>query len=378
MEFLKNPFLVRPFIILGIVLGLDKLLLLQAVREYTTSYMHIEDHFYDTREDLLNHLKEHYTARKAAGEKLGLIFGTSRSGEFDSAEISKVAPKSYTYNFSAPQAGHSYHAYWLQRILEQNIRPDFVLLESDPITLSPNANRFPIKHSLDISFLLKHIDFDSDASPWRNGGGFSTEHFERFLLSRMFAAYRFPVDLRAAARNRESHIMPVGPGIQMVTGLEIRRAMLAQMKEASIRNLGGIPNPHALELPENLMNRDAETMASLHLPRPYHTGRAQTRLFREMLEGLARESIPTVVFWPPVVSRFREIMRETGAQDMARSGTTEIIERLGKDYPKAKLRFVEADSKGMQCRIFFDSIHIAGKCYPELTKLLLKEIQSDL
>lgn len=154
--------------------------------------------------------------------------------------------------------------------------------------------------------------------------------------------------------------------------------MLAQMKETSIRNLGGIPNPHALELPESLMNRDAETMASLHLPRPYQTGRAQTRLFREMLEVLARESIPTVVFWPPVVSRFREIMKETGAQEMARSGTTEIIERLGKDYPKAKLRFVETDSKGMQCRIFFDSIHIAGKCYPELTKLLLKEIQSDL
>jgi hypothetical protein len=60
------------------------------------------------------------------------------------------------------------------------------------------------------------------------------------------------------------------------------------------------------------------------------------------------------------------------------AGGPEIIERLGKDYPKAKLRFVETDSKGMQCRIFFDSIHIAGKCYPELTKLLLKEIQSDL
>ncbi len=378
MDLLKHRFLLMPFWIAAFVFAADKLLLLGPIQEMTTSYMHIEHYFYDTREDLLRDLKASYDRRKRAGEKLGLIFGTSRSGEFDSHEIAKIIPGSYTYNFSAPQAGHSYHAYWLERILKSGIRPDFVMVESDPIALSPNANRLPIKHSFDLGFLLAHAEFNPGRSPWLVGGGFQADHFERFLLSRLFAAYRFPVNLRAAAKNREDILLPDAAGVRMTTGLEVRRAMIATIYQANLRNHGGIPSPHSLELPETYMQQDAEAMAGLHLPVPYHTGRAQTRLFREMLETLARESIPSVVFWPPVVARFRQIMDERGASVIARRGTQETLDRLRSNYPGAKLHFLEADSKGMKCRVFFDSIHLAGKCYPELTAILLNEIRGEV
>lgn len=377
MDLLKNRFLLWPVVLLGLIFAFDKLLLLQGVREYTSHYMKIEDLFYDSRKDLLPELVDDYHNR-SRGEKLGIILGTSRSSEFSTHEFARHIPNSYTYNFSAPQAGHSFHAYWLDQILRSGIKPAFIVLESGSIPMSENTNRFPLTHSLDLPFLWKHLElFPERTTADPASGGFSTDDFERFLLNRMFAAYRYPVDLRAARKNHEEQVFPdTEVGARMLTGLQLRRRITENMAAANLANLGGIPNPHGLELPEQFMQRDAEVAATQHLSRPYRPSRSQVYFLRWISETAARERIPLVIYWPPVVSNFRRIRDEIGATEQADAVTEQVLGAVRQTHPQAVIALLKVDRQSpMQCRIFFDSIHIAGRCYPELTTKIVDSLK---
>ncbi len=379
MDLLKNRFLLWPVVLLGALLCVDKIFLLSTVREYTSHYMKIEDMFYESRRLLLPDLIEDYHNRSPKGQKLGIILGTSRSSEFSTHEIAKHIPNSYTYNFSAPQAGHSYHAYWLDQILKSGARPSFIILESGAIPLGDNTNRFPLTHSMDPAFMWKHLElFPESTGPDWHGGGFSTDDFERYVLNRMFASYRFPMDLRAARQNHEEQVFPDPViGARFLTGIEIRRKVTANMDAANHGNLGGIPNPHTLELPEHLMQRDAEAVSLQHLPRPYRPGRSQAYFLRFMVELAAREKIPMVIYWPPVVSQFTAIKEKIGASQQADKGIATITEDVKKKYPGAHIAVLNVDADApMKCRIFFDAIHIAGRCYPELTEKITQALKS--
>lgn len=378
MDLLRNRFLLWPVLLLLIILSVDKLFLLPVVREYTAHYMKIEDMFYDSRRMLLTELTQDYHTRAAKGHKLGIILGTSRSSEFSTHEIAKHIPNSYTYNFSAPQAGHAYHAYWLEQILKHGVRPSFVILESGAIPLGDNTNRFPLTHSLDLRFVWEHLELFPDTSKTDSlAGGFSTDDMERFLLNRMFASYRFPMDLRAARQNRDEHVFPDPVlGARLITGLEIRRKITENMAAANLANLGGIPNPHTLELPEHLMQRDAEAAALQHLVRPYKVGRAQGHFLRFMVDLAAREKIPLVIYRPPVVSQFTKIRDDLDATEKMVEALKTILRDVESRHPGARISVIDIDSESpMKCRIFFDAIHIAGRCYPELTEKIMGALQ---
>jgi len=380
MDLLRNRFLLWPILLMLILIGVDKVFLLPIVREYTSHYMKIEDMFYESRRMLLGELVEDYHKRAAKGQKLGIILGTSRSSEFSTHEIAKHIPNSYTYNFSAPQAGHAYHAYWLEQILKAGVRPAFVILESGAIPLGDNTNRFPLTHSLDLRFVWEHTElFPDTRNPNSLEGGFSTDDMERFLLNRLFASYRFPMDLRAARQNRDEHVFPDPVlGARLITGLEIRRKITEGMAAANLANLGGIPNPHTLELPEHLMQRDAEAAALQHLARPYRVGRAQGHFLRFAVDLAAREKIPLIVYRPPVVSQFTKIRDDIDATPKMVEALQSILRDVHGRYPEARVSVIDIDRDSpMKCRIFFDAIHIAGRCYPELTEKIIGALQKD-
>lgn len=380
MDLIRHPFLLWPLLGLFLLLLIDKVLLIPVVRENTSHYMKIEDKFYESRQDLFPEMLRDYERRSKNGEKLGVILGTSRSSEFSTKEIAKNIPGSYTYNFSAPQAGHSYHAYWLDKIIKSGVKPAFLILESGAIPRSENTNRFPLTHSLDLPFIWEHLELfpTSPDADWNGGGGFSTDDLERFLLNRLFVSYRFPLDLRAAAKNREKQIFPDPfKGLQMTTGIQIHRQVTANIASVNLENLGGLPNPHTLELPEHLMQINARAVALEHLPNPYKVSRTQAHSLRFIVETLARAQIPLLIYYPPVVSQFSRVKDEIGATKQVEEGMVTLLRAISSRYPAARIAVADVDRDSpMKCRIFFDAIHIAGRCYPELTEKLTAKLKT--
>ena len=92
-----------------IVYAVDKIFYITWVQENTVHWQKIEPLFYESRGDLYERLRTQYPERSAAGQKLGLILGTSRAGEFDQNYIASRVPDSYTFNFSAPFSCPAFH-----------------------------------------------------------------------------------------------------------------------------------------------------------------------------------------------------------------------------------------------------------------------------
>ena len=183
------------------------------------------------------------------------------------------------------------------------------------------------------------------------------------------ASDRLEIDLRRREHNKLGFAVQLcvmrHPGRVLAAGEIPPRAMLKYVAD----QIGADPTAFTIYARREETRRDHIARLMIYLGVRSATAQDRRAGLLSAIEAAAMSDSGA-----SIVNAIVATLRERGAL----LPVVEIIERLGKDYPKAKLRFVEADSKGMQCRIFFDSIHIAGKCYPELTKLLLKEIQSDL
>ncbi|MBI3394677.1 MAG: DUF1574 family protein [Spirochaetia bacterium] len=237
MDLFKNKFLWIPPLALVAVLLLDKIFLLPPVLEYTVSWMKIEPPFYRSREPLLEQLAVTYPGRKARGERLGVILGTSRTGEFSTETFARHIPKSYTYNFSAPLGCPSYHYYWLDRMLKAGALPAYVVVEAEPIMFTQNAISYSLSYSYDPVFVFSHIDWNRTVprNVWdMKEPGFSFDESETYFLKR--AGEHCPGSQDGRGRR----------GLEESTPLELQPvAYAALFLQADHPDVGRPPDPHS-------------------------------------------------------------------------------------------------------------------------------------
>ena len=403
MDLLKNRFLFYPLLFLAGAFCLDKIFLLPEVREYTRLWNQIEAPLYATRSDLLEQLKRDYPARQAKGERLGLILGTSRAAEFNSAEIARYVPNSYTYNFSAPLAASSYHFYWLEKILEAGIKPRFVILEADPMVFHPISIGYSLAYSYDRDFVFSNYDFNRprlrgskdinkaiEEAFRLQGRGFSFDETETFILKNLFALYKYPIQTAALRKNgkkltmpaveKDGKLVPVTPDSKWsqtinLTGREFRRWMLKRLNDVNRNNLGGIPNMLLFAVPprelEERSRADAKKYLSAYKPAP-----TQIIFFKRILATLARHNVKTVIYWPLVTPLYRKEMEKKGLVTGFQVPIRKEIQRLETKHKNVWIRLKDPDkSPELTCRSFVDSNHLSGRCYNELTSYLLGDLK---
>ena len=376
MDLIKNKFLFIPLVLFSLVFGLDKIFFLESVREYTQHWQKIEQPFYHSRKDLFHQLKEEYPSRVQADEKLGVIFGTSRAGEFDFKEIAKNRPGTYTYNFSAPLACPAYHYYWMDKIDNAKMKIDFAVVEVDPVLFHPLSVKYSLAYSYDYKFMLDNVDLGRERprdpgnirQVWKlPGTGFSFDEAETYFLKSFFALYKYPPDPKNISRNQDVNLF-LGK-----SGIEFRRGMLEGIQKANKLNLGGIPNPLVTQESDEVIAKKAVVDARTHLLnyRPAHT---QVIFFKKLLRKLAAQGSEVVLYWPLAPRPYRNIMEREGLVKTLQGLIHEEIALIKKDYPKASIKLMDLDkSRTMDCRFFVDSHHLSGKCYNKLTKHLLAE-----
>lgn len=376
MQLLKNRFLFAPFLLLCVLFGLDKLFWIETVRQQTQLWNKIEPAIYESRLSLFRQLQDHYPKLRNNKQKLGVILGTSRAGEFDSKHFARFVPDSQTYNFSAPLAGPAYHDYWLEQLLGAGIKPDFVIVEADPVLFSPASMRYPLAYSFDFAFVWQYLDFRRAKPPnpsdfksvWNTrGSGFTFDEAETFWLKQTFALYKYPPNLKAYKKNRTV----VNPFTGM-TGHGARGHFASLIANANEQNLGGIPNVLLETRSEAEIASKAIEDARVHLYN-YAASHTQTIFFKKLLSQLAQQGIRTIVYWPLAPRPYRAIMEELGLVADMQAMIRKELSHLEAQHPQARLYFVDPNGAAeIRCRHFRDSHHLSGRCYDQLTDYLLK------
>lgn len=379
MIWFERKILFAPLLLLALVFALDKVFLMPEVRDFFQPWQKIEPPLYASRYDLYDLYRESYAKDKKEGRKIGIVFGSSRSAEFDTDAIARTVPGSRTYNFSAPFACPAFHYFWLDRMVRDGVVPDYALIEADLILFNERAVEFSLGYAYDARFVLRNTDF---FGPRTRARGFSTDEAETFFLKRMFALYRYPPDFSAPGKNSETVFVPGPDGsITPRQASEFREFLITSMSTINRVKLGGIPNLLSTQLPPDRMKKDAENLAQIHLA-GYRLSSTQTAFFRRMLADLADHSSKIIIYKPVVSPEFQAEYRATAASHTpngravaAAAGEIETIirEESARLDPQGRLiRTVHPE--GMKCRIFVDSVHLSGKCFPELEQILFSDL----
>lgn len=379
MELFNKRHLWFPLLGLLCVFALDKIFLLPPVQKYTVHWQKIEPIFYQSRRALFEQLQQDYPRRTARGEGLALILGSSRSAEFDHEHIDRKLGRRFTYNFSAPFACPAFHFYWLEQILAAGMKPDFVLLEVDPLLLGPNAMEFTQKYSLDWRFVLQNTELfrETPADPWlAEGAGFSYAEAETYFLLRSFALFRYPFSPSTILENNRT-IWGLRPGSmipELMPARETRTRFAEFVQMANELKLGGIPNPLSHRLNEAEMEKDAEQRAA-QLFSNYRTAPTQVIFLKRMLRALARAYVPVIVYWPVSAQPFQRRLRAQAMHRETVDGLRRTINSIAGEFPGADIRFIDPnDDPRLRCRDFVDSHHLSGACFPQLTDILLADL----
>ncbi|MDH5655478.1 MAG: DUF1574 domain-containing protein [Spirochaetia bacterium] len=377
---MKHKFLLSPFIIFLIIFLIEKLFLLSSVRDYTQNWKKFEPYIYESREDLFRQLESEYMTRKQKGESPGFVFGTSRSGEI--AEKNFAASKGiYLYNFSTPLASYPQHYYWIKRITDSGIKPEYVIIEHDFIMFTETSMSYTLAYSLDIPFVIQHTDFLSSDESFQmekpflsDSKGFEYKFAERYFLKKMFALYRYPVDFRSFSQNRkEQHFG--------MTGIDINRAARELIQKSNRENLGGMENTFLLaEVPEDQIEKDVEDKIKKFNLYAYNPSKTQIVFFNKIIQLLAEKRIPVILFRPMLSGPFRKkisnpVPQLWNPEAMEKKIVQSVLDRHLSSHPEASIVIFEPEhDQRISCRKFMDATHLSAGCSGELIQSLKESI----
>lgn len=380
MDLIKHKFLWLPVLGFLALFLIDKLFFLPAVTNHTVHWQKIEPAFYESRRHLFEQLKREYPERAARGEKLGLILGTSRAGEFEQSDISGLIPGSYTYNFSAPFSSPVFYQYWIEQILAAGMQPAFVIFETDPVVLTDRAMEFSLQYSLDASFVWRHTELfrKTPPNPWdAEGPGFSYDQAESYAASALFGLSRYPIKLDSIIANNKK-LDTMGFIVPFSTPIEYRDYIKKIMLMANEKKLGGIPNPMLAQKTPAEMSADADEKAAIFL-KDFEISPTQVIFVKNSLRLLADRKIPVVVYWPVSTREYFAKAREYKITTEVQEPLKNLIAEINAAHPGAAIRLYDpGEDPRMTCRAFYDSHHLSGACFPELTRLIVENFPAEL
>ncbi|TGL07621.1 DUF1574 domain-containing protein [Leptospira levettii] len=367
----KFPIVLYPLLLAFSLFLFDKLFFLPVIVENTYSWKKIERKFYELKEDLFEVMLEE--SKKNPGKQIGLILGSSRSGEFDSEMVEEFFPNTNSFNFAAPFGPPSFQAYWLERVLATNLPIRYVLIEVDPLLFSKSAIDYSLNGSYDNLYVLEHLDFfrSKTSDPWStHTTGFSLDEAEVYFLKKLFALYKYPLDPTAIKANNKEIEIGFFPGMSSgITGKEHKRGYIDKIKMVNRVKFGALPNEIKFANMDLFLERDAEAMYNQYL-RGSSLAPTQIFFFKKMLHLLEGKGIPVIVYFPAVSEPLRRRMKTDGLLDRFNAEVRKEVEVISHS-PNSKFIVIDPnEDPNWKCKDFVDSLHLSGACFPNLLPIL--------
>lgn len=371
------PVVLYPILLALSLFLLDKIFFLPIIVENTYSWKKIERKFYELKEDLFLVMLEE--REKHPEKQIGLILGSSRSGEFDSKMLESFFPNTNSFNFAAPFGPPSFQAYWLERALKEKLPIRYVLVEVDPLLFSQSAIDYSLNGSYDNEYVLKQIDFyrPKTKDPWLSDAkGFSMDEAEVYFLKKLFALYKYPLDPTAIKANNKEIEVGFFPGMSVgITGKEHKRNYVDKIKLVNRVKFGALPNEIKFANMDVFLERDAEAMYNQYL-RGTKLAPTQIYFFNKMLDLLKGTDIPVIVYFPAVSDALRRRMSTDGLLDKFNFEIKKSVTKAS-EVPHTKFFVIDPNTDPRWvCKDFVDSLHLSGACFPNLLPILFpKEVR---
>lgn len=346
--------------ILFVLLLLGTSVLYSPFRNLFIPWKSIEPAMYGSREWLLDRVKE-----ESKGEGIGILLGSSRSAAFDMIDWENRSGLRF-YNFSAPLATPSYAAYWLERLEREKIPVQQLVVEIDPILLTPQASAFPLDYGYDSFFVLHHGGLPS---PFPSGRVlFSSSQVNRYLLQRIFPIYRTPPNLailygnlKTIEINGDGKIIKTnGLGFQQWLENVLRTEVNGHLR-GSIPALPGV-YPVAFDL-----DRDTDGTIERFGLDQFSPSPGQIESVRWILQYSATKRIPLIVFIPPVYPRLQSVLDRL--QIEGKSFPAWLKDKIELENPGTHL-VQPSINQSFNCHHYKDSMHIQESCFSHVSELL--------
>lgn len=373
----KFPVVLYPLFLALSLFLLDKIFFLPVIVENTYSWKKIERKFYELKEDLFEVLLEE--RRKNPSKQIGLILGSSRSGEFDSDMLESFFPNTNSFNFAAPFGPPSFQAYWLERSLSANLPLRYVLIEVDPLLFSQSSIDYSLNGSYDNEYVLKQLDLyrSRNKNPWlADAKGFSMDEVEVYFLKKLFALYKYPLDPTAIKANNKEIEVGFFPGMSVgITGKDHKRNYIDKIKHVNRVKFGALPNEIKFANMDIFLEKDAEAMYNQYL-RGQSLAPTQIYFFKKMLGLLKGTGIPVIIYFPAVSDALRRKMSTDGLLEGFNLEIKKAVNEANQ-VPNSKFSVVDPNiDPRWVCKDFVDSLHLSGACFPNLLPILFpKEVR---
>ena len=312
-----------------------------------------------TYEELKKYL--HQKNRK----KVLVYFGNSRALLFSNNYIDKNYPEWILFNFSVPGGSPDYATYWLEIFHEDNVKPDFVLLDHS-IEIYNSKNKLQIDevllNGLDFSFLMKY----------RNR--YSTQEISDFIAKKLFQTYKYRPKLNTIISRTKNDFRD----------LKIYRKWRESIRNKLVKNRGSA-SP-MVNINENVGVMNNETLQK-YSEGDFNTYLGEFQFKNSVLDFqqnnsdiLKQMNIPHSAIWVRV-SRpyFKLIMNKEVSVD------NELMTTFNAWYPKIEefhkhnnipLWDMNRD-KNYNCDKFSDAGHMAPGCYPEYTDYIFTRLKKN-
>lgn len=175
---LKNKFLLIPVLIFLLAVIIDRILMLEKIQTYFTKTVSEINYFH--KPILFEELKDYL--KQPSRKKVLVYFGNSRGLLFDNKYIEEHYPDWVLFNFSVPGGTPDYFTFWLEQFQDQNVKPDFILLD-DAVEAFNFTARIKIDevlvNGLDFPFILKY----------RNR--YTSREITNFIAKKLFKTYQY-------------------------------------------------------------------------------------------------------------------------------------------------------------------------------------------
>ncbi|MBI3394409.1 MAG: DUF1574 domain-containing protein [Spirochaetia bacterium] len=343
-------YLLFPVALFFVYFAVDKTCLLPRMKALTqpdATYL-----YYDYKTELLDELETVYKQDRthAKQKKFLLVLGSSRLMFFDYASFKRNYPDWELFNFSCPVTMPAYYSFLLQRVLERGIKPDLILVETDPFQFNDGTNTFlksNVTYSLDLRFVLE------------NWPRFTRGEVSHFIGRRLFAGLKYPPN--------PEHLIARLRDPQNKFGL-----VFAELDKFQRENRGAgrniIPKEDWFE--RDFARLEATSRTSLRwIYGNYKMSDRQWVFLEQVLDRARNAGVQTILIRPPV-SRPMQRMIDTdlgASQDQWRRRLSELRGRYAVPFLDLSAR------DDYYCNTFVDGSHMSIECYHPLMVLAMSE-----
>ncbi len=358
MDIIRNKFLLAPFLVLLLAFVLDKVLLSENIQTYFSKTM--SEINYSQKEELYDDLKNYLSQKER--RKVLIYFGTSRALLFENSYIEDTYKDWTLFNFSVPGGTPDYTLYWLERFQNDDIHPDFVLLDQSVEAYNSSAVISlddVLTNGLSISFVLRHAD------------KYSSSQITTLIAKRMFKTYHYRPKL-GTILDRMKNDYAILKGY---------RALRANLKKSLKEGKGSAmtPGSSAGVLPDEMLRKSSWGDFHSYMV-PFHFKDQPMFFLGKSYEILDKMNIPHAAIWVRVSRPYYSyIQNEIVELGSSKKGTVyetwlKPVISFQKDY-KVEFWNMNDDSK-YKCDLFSDSGHMSPACYRDYTDYIFAMLKA--